>query len=200
MFQNHVSVLAVSGPGAELSRTALSADCFFQEDSAAPAVLSSEEARRGAHFFVALCSSRPLGPIEPLLYLPSAANMLREREINIHRLEQRLAEKEAYLLALQADYGRKIEWAVSLERDVEKTRADFLSLQEDHASKIAWAVSLERDVEKTRADFLSLQEDHASKIAWAVSLERDVEKNARRLSVASGGPRQQDCLGREPGA
>jgi SAM-dependent methyltransferase len=189
LFQNHVAGLAISGPGAELNAPALSADCFFQENSAAPAVADS---RRGAHFFVALCSAQPIGPIEPLLYLPSAANILREREIYIHLLEQRLSEKDAYVLALQADYDRKIEWARSLEsdlakarvaleslqadydRDLAKARTDLQSLQEDYDRNIEWARSLERDLNKAREDFGQLGKEFEERTAWALRLDRDL--------------------------
>ena len=163
LFQNHVAGLAISGPGAELNTAALSADCFFQENSAAPAI---EASGRGAHFFVAVCSAQPIGRIEPLLYLPSAANILRERESYIHLLERRLSEKDAYVLGLQTDYESKIEWARSLESDLDKARAALGSLQADY----------DRDLAKARADVQSVQEDHARKIEWALSLESDLDK------------------------
>jgi len=172
LFQNHVSALAISGPGAHLNTSALSANCFFQEDASAP---SLDHARRAAHFFVALCSAQPLCPIEPLLYLPSAANMLRDREMYIHRLEQRIAEKDAYILQIQADYESKIEWARSLERDLEKARADLQSLQSDYEGKVEWARSLERHLDKARADLGQLQKEFDERTAWALRLNDDLQ-------------------------
>ena len=193
LFQNHVAALAVSGPGAELSATAVSADCFVPERSAASAAPSMEAARRGAHFFVALCSARPLGPVAPLLYLPFAGNLLRERELYIHLLRTECRELQHHLSRLQADYDSKIAWALSLEQDVakargdlrslqadyeqdlEKARGDLRSLQADYESKIAWAVRLERELEKARGDLARLQEEFEERTAWALRLNNDLE-------------------------
>ena len=180
LFQNHVAGLAISGPGAEWNAAGLSADCFFQESSAAPAI---EDSRRGAHFFVALCSSQPIGAIEPLLYLPSAANILRERESYIHLLEQRIAEKDAYVLKLQADYDRNIEWARSLDRDLDKARADLRSVQEDHERKTEWALNLERDLEKARADLGQLQMEFEERTAWALRLDAELKERLEELDL-----------------
>ena len=201
LFQNHVAGLAIAGPGAELNTAALSADCFFQENSAAPAI---EDSRRGAHFFVAVCSAQPIAPIEPLLYLPSAANILRERETYIHLLEQRLREKDAYLLELQADYDRKIEWARSLDRDLDKARAalgslqaeydrdlgkaraDVQSVQEDHARKIEWALSLERDLDKARTNLEQLRKEFEERTAWALRLDAELKDRSEELRLLLG--------------
>ena len=162
LFQNHVAGIAVSGPGAKWSSQALRGERLYQEEGDTQAI---EEARRSAHFFAAVCSSQPLGPIEPLLYVPSAANILREREIHIKQLKHWLAEKDAYVLQLQADYDSKIEWARSLERDLDKARADLARIQADY----------ERDLGKARADLAQLQKEFAERTAWALRLDRDLQ-------------------------
>ena len=162
LFQNHVAGIAVSGPGAEWSSQALRGERLYQEEGGTQAI---EEARRSAHFFAAVCSSQPLGPIEPLFYVPSAANMLREREIHIKQLKHRLAEKDAYVLQLQADYDSKIQWAQSLERDLDKARADLAQLQAEY----------ERDLDKARADLAQLQKEFEERTAWALRLDRDLQ-------------------------
>ena len=182
LFQNHVAGLAVSGPGAEWNPAALSADCFFQENSPAPA---TETAGRDAHFFVAVCSARPIGPIEPLLYLPSAANILRERERHIHLIEQRLSERDAHVLGLQAEYTEKIEWARSLERDLAKARADLQSLQEDHRRKIEWAHSLESELDKARTDLDELRKEFDERTAWALRLDAELKERSEELRIRS---------------
>ena len=139
-----------------------------------------EEERRAAHFFVALCSAQPLSPIEPLLYLPSTGNVLREREIHIRlllegferdraelenlrdlleertrwaqQLNQQLAEKDSYILQLQADYNQKIKWAQSLERDMEKARADLDQLRREFEERTAWALRLDAELKERSED------------------------------------------------
>lgn len=194
LFENHVAGLAVSGPEAKPNFAASSAGRIFQEDAAVPNV---EEERRGAHFFIAVCSAHILPSLEPLLYLPSTGNVLREREIYIRslldqsrslqqlfeertrwakELEQRLSEKDAYVLELQADYDRKIEWARNLEQDLEKSRGALQSLQEDYDRKIEWARSLEGDVEKARAALDQLRREFEERTAWALRLDAELKE------------------------
>lgn len=125
-----------------------------------------EERQRTAHFLLAICSAQPLGLVPPLLLLPSLGNVLREREMYIERLRQRLSEKDAYVLQLQADYDSKVQWALSLERELEQARAKLQRLQDDY----------ERDLEEARAKLQDLQADYERKIQWALGLEQDLEK------------------------
>ena len=168
LFENHVAGLAVTAPGARPDFAAAPAGGIFQEETSASSV---EAERRGAHFLVALCSAQPLDPIEPLLYLPSLGNMLREREIYIrrlleeplrqlleertrwaHELNQQLAEKDSYVLQLQDDYNKKIEWAQSLERDLEKARGDLDQLRREFEERTAWALRLDAELQARSED------------------------------------------------
>jgi SAM-dependent methyltransferase len=172
LFENHVAGLAVTAPGVKPDFAASPGGRIFQEQTSATSV---ESERRGAHFFVALCSAEPLGSIEPLLYLPSLGNILRERETHIRllqegferdraelenlgnllaertrwaeQLNQQLAEKDSYVLQLQADYNAKIEWAQSLERELEKARADLDRLQREFEERTAWALRLDAELQ-----------------------------------------------------
>lgn len=157
LFQNHVAGVAVSEPGAEFGSSAISPGCFLQEEAAAAP--SVDDLRRGAHFFVAVCSAEPITPIEPFLYLPSAANILREREMYIHHLEQRIAEKDAYVLQLQGDYNSKIAWAQSLESDLEKARADLGQLQKEFDDRTAWALRLDAELKERLEELKGRSED-----------------------------------------
>ena len=116
LFQNHVAGLLVA-PADDLQPSALSCGSVIAEPG--PSSCTLEQAAHAAYFLVALCSQQPLPAAEPLLYLPSVGNVLREREVHIHslqaeleRLEKTLAEKGKYLLELQADYDRKVQWAM----------------------------------------------------------------------------------------
>lgn len=170
LFENHVAGLAVTASGARPDFAAAPAGRIFQEEISPSSV---EAERRAAHFLVALCSAQPLGPIEPLLYLPSLGNILRERETYIHRLleqmqplqqlleertrwaqqlNQQLAEKDSYVLQLQADYNQKIEWAQSLERDLEKARADLDQLRREFEERTTWALKLDAELQARSGD------------------------------------------------
>ena len=211
LFENHVAGLAVSGPEAKPNFAASSTGRIFQEEAAA---VNIEDERRGAHFFMAVCSAHSLPSIEPLLYLPSAGNVLREREIHIHRLianfaqdraelenlrhlleertrwakdlEQRLSEKDSYVRQLQADYDRKMEWAQSLEQDLEKAKAALQSLQEDYDRKIEWAHSLDHDVENARAALDQLRKEFEERTAWALQLDAELKERSEDLRLLYG--------------
>ena len=132
----------------------------------------SDEAQSPPHL-VALCSSQPLDPIRPLLYLPSTGNVLREREVHIRLLQQReqeleqlleertqwardldqrLSEKDGYVLQLQADYDSKVRWALSLQQDVEQARLALQKLQLEFEERTAWALKLEGELKERRED------------------------------------------------
>jgi SAM-dependent methyltransferase len=166
LFENHVAGIAVTASGERPDFAATPSGRILQEEASTSSV---EDERRGAHFFVALCSDQSLGPVEPLLYLPALGNVLREREIHIHRLleeiqplrqhlkvlDRQLAAKDSYVLQLQADYNQKIEWAQSLERELEKARADLAQLQREFEERTAWALRLDAEL-KARSEDLQL--------------------------------------------
>ena len=216
LFENHVAGLMVSGPDAEPNFTAPSAGRVLQEEKTTPDV---EEKRRAAHYFVALCSAQPQEPrepIPPLLYLPSTGNVLREREVHIHRLRseveglrsvlehlnqlleertiwarelsQKLSEKEAYVLQLQQDYDSKVQWALGLEQDLEQARAALQALQADYDNKVQWALSLEQDVEKARAALQKLQQEFEERTAWALKLAAELKERCEDLRLLYDSP------------
>ena len=183
LFENHVAGLMVSGPDAEPNFTAPSAGRVLQEEKTTPNV---EEKRRAAHYFVALCSAQPQElrePIPPLLYLPSTGNVLREREIHIHRLMDQLArlmdqttKDRAEIERLNRHLEERTIWARELSQKLSEKEAYVLQLQQDYDSKVQWALGLEQDLEQARAALQALQADYDNKVQWALSLEQDVEK------------------------
>ena len=62
-------------------------------------------------------------------------------------LDQKLSEKGAYILELQADYDLKLQWAQDLQHEVEKARSELHKLQREFEERTAWALRLNRDLE-----------------------------------------------------
>ena len=58
---------------------------------------ASSDNPENAHFFIALASAAPLPSVQPFLYVPRAANVLREREHHIQLLETELAQSKQWL-------------------------------------------------------------------------------------------------------
>lgn len=85
----------------------------------------------GAHFFIAVCARQPV-EIPSFAYVPSASNLLREREHHIRSLSAELHEarlQHATLLEahrrLQEELNRQNSRAMSLDREVDCTRTDL---------------------------------------------------------------------------
>ena len=84
-----------------------------------------------AHFFIAVCARQPI-EIPSFTYVPSIANLLREREHSIRSLNAELHAarlEHATLLEahrrLQEELDRQNSWARSLDREVDCTRTDL---------------------------------------------------------------------------
>src|SRR3954454_19659677 len=98
---------------------------------------AGDPAPNESHFFVAVCAHRPQIGNPTFVYVPRAANVLRERERHIGLLEHELAEKNGWLqkaltdeqalmekfLALQAALEKSNRWAASLNAEVDERRA-----------------------------------------------------------------------------
>ena len=80
------------------------------------------QAAEDAHFFIGFCSRAELPEPKSFVYVPKAANMLRERENHVEALERQLADIKAdrqALLELFRQQTRELEernqWAQRLE-------------------------------------------------------------------------------------
>ena len=56
-----------------------------------------------AHFYLAVCSATEVAAVAPFTYVPRAANMLKERERHIQKLEAELRQRIARVVALQEE-------------------------------------------------------------------------------------------------
>ena len=118
-----------------------------------------------SHFFVAVCAHRPQIGNPTFVYVPRAANVLRERERHIAKLDVEVAQKNQWLEKVQQDLARfEIEqrkllaeleqsnqWADSLNRELEERRARVDELQRE----------LAREQENAQAQILKLEQELA---------------------------------------
>ncbi len=92
-LQNHVGAIAISSDRAAETR----------------ARVSTRAADPGsAHFFVAACAMRPLGDLPGLAFLPSDANLLRERELHIAKLRKWVDALESRHRQAERKMGREL--------------------------------------------------------------------------------------------
>ncbi len=122
-----------------------------------------------ANFFFALCSDEPLGELAPFLFVPSAVNLLRERELHIQKLEKSLAEFRRERDTLLAEQNRLHEhldhqnkWAKELELKLKAAQLRVVRLQEEFAAEQGRAAKVIGE----------LNAENAEKTRWA----RDTEE------------------------
>jgi len=123
----------------------------FQPGSGSPTVTAELAGGHNApqpaesHFFLAVCALSPQTGTPFYVYLPSSANVLREREHHIAKLEGELQQKDAWLDQLKTEHARLHELH---EKQVEEARKSS-----------AWALSLEQELESARARVVALQKE-----------------------------------------
>lgn len=143
---------------------------------AAARIDSSAGDEQTAHFFIAVCSNAPLTALHSYVYVPRAANVLRERERHITSLEVQLrqarAERDHVLAELRKQKEHLEEqnrWALSIEREWKAAQDRIVQLQNDFAAEQAAAADTAGRYElKVR----ELELDAGQKAAWAMETER----------------------------
>ena len=151
-----------------------------------------------SHFFVAVCARRPQLGNPTYVYVPRAANVLREREHHIAALEGELATKDQWLdkaqqdlaefdrehqklLAMFRDQKEELErsnrWAEQLNTDLAGRLARITELQEELARDQANA---RRVVEAYNTKIAALEGENREKTQWAIDLETRLSAEVRQ--------------------
>jgi len=148
---------------------------------------AGEPAPAESHFFIAVCAHRPQIGNPTFVYVPRAANVLRERERHIALLEGELAKKDAWLaralaeheelmrkfLAQKQELERSNEWAEKLNREIAENRARIAELQEE----------LAREQENARRKIAELEQDIREKTQWARDVEAALTAEIRKQTA-----------------
>ncbi len=141
---------------------------------------SSKSDPSQAHFFLACCGTKKQ---EPFVFVPSTANLLRERELHIARLSNELRLKDQWLgdMTNQRDQLQKQHdgtltqleernrWAQSLEVELEETRQRVVALQQEFAREQAAAGEVALGYQ---AKVSALEQDVSEKTNWARATEQ----------------------------
>jgi len=121
------------------------------------------------HFFIALCAKSKLPETASFIYVPTAANLLREREQHILLLDDQLRRTQTWLVETQDERDRLLH----------QYRDQKLELEASNA----WAKGLNENLQAThqRIDRLQheLAEQHAGYEAKVLELEADIAAKAR---------------------
>jgi SAM-dependent methyltransferase len=139
-----------------------------------------------SHFFVAVCAHRPQTGHPTFVYVPSAANVLRERETHIALLEGELRRKDDWLEEAQRDLAdldrehRQLtaeleesnRWAGRLDGELAASGARVQELQEELAAAQAAA----------QATIAELDQENRTKSEWAAQLNAQLDAKLQELA------------------
>jgi SAM-dependent methyltransferase len=139
-----------------------------------------------ANFFVALCSNAVLPAVEPLLYVPRVANLLRERERHIEKLNTEIAQKERWLAEATGERDRALgivrRTEAALERSnrwAEETSAELAAAREAigdlHEQFAAEQQRAQESIDSLEASFKALEAENDRKTQWALALAAEVD-------------------------
>jgi ubiquinone/menaquinone biosynthesis C-methylase UbiE len=132
-----------------------------------------------AHFFIALCSRGQLPDPQSFVYVPKAANMLREREQHVEALEQQLADVKTdrnSLLDLFRQQTQDLEergkWAQRLDSDLKAAQERIVALQNE-ATELTAAYT---------AECARLEHENQTKTEWARKSSAELEAKCKELA------------------
>lgn len=146
-----------------------------------------------SHFFIAVCAHRPQIGNPTFLYVPRIANVLRERERHIAKLEGELATKDQWLAESDREHQKLLlmfheqkeglersnRWAEELNAAVAARGTRIDQLQEE----------LARDQENARkvvaaynAKIAALEQEGREKTQWALDTEARLTAEIRQIA------------------
>ena len=213
-FAEFREALAAVFPSVTVFTQNHTAGILFQpcDASGAPSVdvtVERGEARpEDSHFFLAVCAMRPQTGAPTFAFLPAAANVLRERELHIQKLEGELAQKEVWLNQARAERDDMLKlhaaeaaerataqtWALKLEEELRDAREEITRLQREMALEAADAAgkikAYQQEVERKAQELLAcvplIDKAEATVIErtnWALSLQKELELTQAALNM-----------------
>jgi SAM-dependent methyltransferase len=136
-----------------------------------------------AHFFIALCSRGQLPEPKSFVYVPKAANMLRERELHVEALERQLADIKADREALLEMFRRQTreleernKWALHLDADL-KIAGERIAALQNEAAELAAGY---------QAQMARMEQEDQVKTEWARKASADLEAKCQELAHCVG--------------
>ncbi len=190
---------------------------MFLENHADTVVFSPREARgvrtrveetkcepEEAHFFLAVCSKRPLHGSPAFVYVPRTANVLRERERHIALLRSEVRQKESWLASTTRDLEKLTVIHVEAQKQAQE---DIDGLQAENLHKTEWARELETEIARLNGELkkcIVLIDDAEQRVIerteWAQRFERELDgiyrskvfKISRRLGLTPSPSRDPD--------
>jgi SAM-dependent methyltransferase len=180
-----------------LLQNRLESQAFYPHATFAP-VHARLDSTRGspaeAHFFLALCSVDCPPEIRSFIYVPRAANLLREREQHIFLLQDERAKTKTWLQGVTSDRqqlmetGHKLEahleeqnrWALQLDQDYKAALQRIADLQDLMHREQAKAMEMAAAYQRTVA---SLEQENRSRTEWALETDKRLSAKCDELAA-----------------
>lgn len=143
----------------------------FHPASGHPAVVAELASGHAApspaesHFFLAVCALSPQTGSPFYLYLPTAANVLREREHHVLKLESELRKKDAWLEELKEKHAQLHQLHQELQQEAARHTAWALSLDQELAASGARVLGLQAELEEHQRDAAQTAAAYEAKLA-----------------------------------
>ena len=124
-LENHAEALVFAGE--------------FQGGGIRARLEAADQAPDEAHFFLAVCSQRPLHGSQAFVYLPSSANLLREREKHIGLLQGEVNKRDEWLAAARVELDK-------FDAVQESAKRTIAQLEQENADRENWAQRLDGEL------------------------------------------------------
>ena len=172
-FQNHVSSIFIGNTD---SNRAIRSQLEHS-------VVDSE---RTANYFVAVCSKTVAVPptYAPFVYLPAAANFLREKDTHIKLLQARERELVEMVRQQQREYDTQNQWCLALNRELQDTQKHYRALDEEFRERTLWAQRLSAEISQKDERIASLQAELEERTARALRLVEECQELRERMASA----------------
>lgn len=168
--QNHAAMLAIRP---------------LDEPAGPPVVRINGEAQpEAAHFFLAVCALSPQVGSPTFLYAPTTANVLRERERHIQKLQEFLDQS-------LREHAGLVEQHRHLEEELKGVQSWLAQREEELTDKVRHVEILQKeiaggseDLRKALAQLHSTEQELASRTAWAQQLNREKDELVTTLRAS----------------
>jgi SAM-dependent methyltransferase len=128
--------------------------------------------RQEAHFFIGACGVDEAPDLQPFVYVPRAANLLRERERHIRKLEEDVerqivehAKLQRAHQALTEHLEQQNRWALEVEQNWRAAQKRIVELQDELETTVkAYQQELDAQNREATARLTERAEEHAATV------------------------------------
>ncbi|MDQ6705713.1 MAG: methyltransferase domain-containing protein, partial [Acidobacteriota bacterium] len=177
-FFPHVSMLAQNHGEAIVFRPLGLHTCARADLEAIDPVVQGES----AHFLIAICSAQRLPEIGSFVYLPGAANLLRDRELHIAKLEHELRLKAEWLQKQVREHGELMEMFAAQKAELEKRNLWARERDREAEARGRRVVDLQEELAREQKTAKIAIEGYELEIARIELERRQTVETARRLT------------------